>query len=255
MTPTVACICVTQEGREKLLARSIRSFESQTYPYKRLVVIADGDPDYIRRLRFVVGPKHQLIAVQWSGVPLGRLRNIALDSCKDDFATAQWDDDDQYHPERLDRQMSGIITCHASFLGDQLHYLADTNEVYWTDWSHSAKSKDQIIPGTIVAKVSDLRYPSDDRKHEDSHLRDEILARKLPIHLVWGKGWLYLRTYHGKNTWERSHHMAGIRARAHPISVLLKQRAVLTDAVRTYEWDQPTVQIMGRDGWAFEVET
>jgi glycosyltransferase involved in cell wall biosynthesis len=252
MNRTVACITVTQEGREKLLMRSIKSFENQTYSHSRLVVVADGDPNYLHRLGLLLSDRAQFLPVPLSHAPLGRLRNIALDFCKEDYATAQWDDDDQYHPDRLTIQIDKLDRADACLLCDQLHYIADLNAVYWTDW---LRGTDHAIPGTIVSRVSDLRFPPEDRKHEDSHFRDELIARHKSLSLIQGKGWLYLRVYHGKNTWSRSHHLAGIRARARSVYQIQRQEDVLTEALRNYEWDHSTVQVMGRDGLAFEVKT
>jgi hypothetical protein len=43
------------------------------------------------------------------------------------------DDDDRYHPRRLEIQLDALrsANCDASFLCDQLHLFAAVREMYW----------------------------------------------------------------------------------------------------------------------------
>lgn len=193
-------------NRKALAARSVRCFEQQTYPNRELVVIDDGEEDYsglftnlppsqIRYIRDV--PKAQV---------LGRLRNTALNAARGEYLT-QWDDDDWYHPDRI-RIQAGYLQqgYDACCLGQTLMHLSDPqyrNLPYLGSLPHG-------VPGSIMhRRDSAIRYPEFE-KAEDTVYLDSWMERryaKLPDEFSC----LFIRCFHGSNTWEREHFLRRVR--------------------------------------------
>lgn len=105
--PFVSCICVTRD-RPRELARAVADYEAQTYPeeLRELVIVADGGtPDYD--------------GAHWLGssrVEIGAKRNIAVSRAVGDVIV-HWDDDDQYHPERIEHQVHRLLASDARIVG------------------------------------------------------------------------------------------------------------------------------------------
>jgi len=262
-SPHVCCVCVTQAGRTRLLDRSILSFERQTHPSKELVLVTDGgDQAFVDTLHRVAerathgggaGRGVRVLTLPGTQNTLGALRDHARQMI-DAGLIVQWDDDDQSHPARLAEQVARLVAedAAAAFYTDQFHYLEPANEVYWT--TAATRGKEARIPGTIMHRASlTIPYVASDRKHEDSHFRDAIVAAGHPVVVITPPVPHYLRTYHGENTWGLSHHRALIASRAHPVALLAAARDAIVAALRELTWPRATVRVMGRDGLAFEV--
>lgn len=207
-TPTISCLLVTA-NRLQLCRRAIRCYSNQTWPNKELVIIDDGQEDLTPILTDI--PESELVYLRLSpseGNLLGKLRNMALDAARGDYL-AQWDDDDWYHPERLERQArildSGFDAC---VLGAALMHL-DTEEFFDHPYIGILK---EGVPGTIMhRRDSDVRYPELPRA-EDTHYLKSWLEKRF-IRLPDSEMYLFIRCFHGSNTWEQSHFLTRLHNR------------------------------------------
>jgi glycosyltransferase involved in cell wall biosynthesis len=140
--------------------------------------------------------------VEVSPAPLGTLRNISIENARGALL-CQWDDDDIYHPERLVMQSAPYQknNCIATTLGEQLYWFQNSGDLY------IRSSGAEGIPGTVMfLKNFGIEYDASLSKGEDKVLIDEIkkISSK-SIYRIANHPELYVRTYHGINTWGIDH--------------------------------------------------
>ena len=132
------------------------------------------------------------------GRTLGTLRNAAVEAARGEYV-CQWDDDDRYHPRRLEVQLEALRSANSdcSFLADQLHLFAEHPPEYWDDW-YNDPDPTNCIRGTLFARRESLpRYP-ELRRHEDTALLVEMLLQGRKVTKVRERGYLYVYVFHGE---------------------------------------------------------
>jgi glycosyltransferase involved in cell wall biosynthesis len=202
LPPKVSCLIVTA-NRKRLLRRSLLSYRKQTYPHKELVIVDDGQEDLTGVMDIL--PKNEVI---YQKIPkraenmLGYLRNLTLEMASGDVL-AQWDDDDWYHPDRLKIQLGQIrggaeMCCLSSAI-----FHLDTKPFFDSPFISQFKKG---VPGSIMhVRNAAIRYPEIALGEDDA-----FLARwKKRIHGTLGPeyAYLFIRSYHGENSWDQSHFM------------------------------------------------
>jgi len=204
--PKVSCLLITAD-RLPFCRRAIRCYNNQTYTNKELVIVDDGQTDMTPLLTDL--PAEELVYVKLpknEDNVLGKLRNIALKSAGGEYL-AQWDDDDWYHPDRLSQQVEvlqeGYDACALS--GALMHLDTKTYQLH--PYIGILKSG---IPGSIMHRRDDqIRY-LELRRAEDTHYLNAWSKKrytKLPLSEVH----LFIRCFHGNNTWDKSHFMSRMR--------------------------------------------
>ena len=202
--PLVSCLLVTA-NRAELCRRAVHCYLEQTYPNKELVVVDDGEQDLTEVLSVI--PSEEVNYLKLEPSPdnvLGHLRNVALDAAKGDYV-AQWDDDDWYHPQRLERQIAVLEAGHdAVTLSSSLMHL-DTGE--FVDHPYFGFLPNGV-PGTIVHRADKtVRYP-ELRRAEDTEYLDHWMARR---YTKLDEMHLFIRCFHGANTWEQTHFLSRMK--------------------------------------------
>ncbi len=195
--------------RSALCRRAVHCYRQQTYPRKELIVVDDGSEDLSDILSVLPAEEVRYVRIErHARNVLGHLRNLALDAARGDMM-AQWDDDDWYHPRRLERQVEALASgCDACVLSGALMHL-DTPE--YIDHPYTGYLPDGV-PGTIVHRREDgLRYPAL-RKSEDTVYLQHWLRSPLRIHRI-PETHLFIRCFHGTNTWDRDHFLTRMRNR------------------------------------------
>lgn len=196
----VSCVMVTL-GRIPFCKRAIRCFANQSYPNKELVVIDDSG----NNLSPLFSPLssedvHYVRLSPDSSYTLGELRNIGLEESSGRYI-AQWDDDDWYHPERLNTQIEvlekGYDACCLRSTLMHVHSKKLLNKPFLGSLRHG-------VPGTIVHRGDPaVSYPNL-RRGEDSVFLNEWQSHRYTI--VSPKyAYLFVRCYHGSNTWSKVH--------------------------------------------------
>jgi glycosyltransferase involved in cell wall biosynthesis len=204
--PKVSCLMVTANRRD-LCRRSIRCYNRQTYPNRELVVVDDGEQDLTPALKAV--PDDELVYVPLDPDPsnfLGRLRNVTLEAANGEILT-QWDDDDWYHPERIEKQarvlQNGYDAC--CLYGALMHIDSEK----YVDHPYVGYLEDGV-PGSIMHRRSQtIRYP-EIRRAEDTVYLDEWRAKRYTM-LPGSEAHLFIRCFHGSNTWEKKHFLTRMR--------------------------------------------
>lgn len=202
----VTCIMITA-NRSLLAERSIQCFLNQTYINKELLVIDDGKDDLEPLLqKYIPNQYHYHRIEKKEGQNLGFLRNLGLQLAQGEYI-AQWDDDDWYHPDRLKVQINALKNgSSACILQATLMHLS--NDEYmnhpYIGWLPGG------VPGTIVhINDSNTSYPLESRG-EDTSFLDYWRTKGLTI-LPMNYSHLFIRCFHGKNTWEEIHFTRRIR--------------------------------------------
>ncbi len=216
--------------RVALARRALRCLAAQTWPHLELVVVDDGEQDYapaLAELPARIGVRY-LKQRPEPGRYLGALRNLALGHATADLCV-QWDDDEWYHPERIARQAAALAESGA-----------DAAVLSWTlmhldlpDWVEHAYRADSGggTPGTVMHRRGEVRYPNL-RKAEDTRFLARLAARGKVVRLGAEHAHLFIRCFHGSNTWHAGHFFA--RLRRSPRGVLSWAMARLRGDLRTH---------------------
>ena len=245
MPMRVSALTVTREGALPRLALAIGDFARQTLPDRELVVVHDGGESFDREVRDLVERSGVVATVSREppGTSLGMLRNRSVALARGDLV-AQWDDDDRYHPRRLEIQVGAIDRERAdfAFLTDQLHYFAAQRMLWWTDWSAEAYPLD-FVQGTLVGRRDRMPAYPDARLGEDTQLCLAIAASGARIARVRDAGWSVVYVYHGANAWPAAHHAAIAAAKRLPDARLLAREHRLRAELARYEPSLPPLVV------------
>jgi glycosyltransferase involved in cell wall biosynthesis len=135
------------------------------------------------------------------------LRNQALEEAQGEWVI-QWDDDDWHHPLRIEHQMQRAERSSACLLARQIRINAE-NRTGFVFYAPNG------IHGTILHyRRVGWRYPAQG-KAEDSEF-----LRHFPQRAVLDNAAsLYVRFYHGFNTWDEDHIMRPMRNSMQPTNL------------------------------------
>jgi glycosyltransferase involved in cell wall biosynthesis len=236
----ISCFTVTQEGRLGVLARAIGDFCAQTTSERELVIVHDGRRELhegVQRLAHEHDGASIRVVQAASGQTLGALRNAAIDATRGDYV-CQWDDDDRFHPRRLEAQLEVLRDTRSdcSFLSDQLHFFAQAGEMYWDEW-HNEPYPLNFAPGTLFARRDAMaRYP-ERRLGEDTAQVVSMLRQGRRFARLREQGFLHVYVFDGHNSFDHAHHAAISLLRSFRAARLVRLEAVLRE--RITEFDPP----------------
>lgn len=201
MPISVTAIMITGKdpARAPLASIAVGAFLAQTYADKRLVIVNTGAAPLLAEAAPGVEERHLPEAASKS---LGHLRNLAMRGVKTGYLV-QWDDDDFSAPERLHRQVSATPRGSASIFLREIHCCLATGQAFNGCGRESRAggfAGTMLWPATYTGKFPDLG------RHEDTEFLLPLKAEgKLKV--LDNDPCLYVRFYHGHNTWEREHVM------------------------------------------------
>jgi glycosyltransferase involved in cell wall biosynthesis len=244
--PKISCLTVTL-GRLGRLKRAIRCYCDQTYPHREMVIVTDAGArerqaiqDYLDSLG---RPDIRFVPVDGPRRSLGELRNVSL-AAADGGIVCQWDDDDLYHPLRLEQQSAPLIERGegACLLTDQFHFFEAEKALFWVDWTDGGYVQGiwQLIPGSLMMYRQEFRYPENGpeaTRGEDSALL-EVICNRVPVLRLAGLGHLYVYTFHGHNTFPFDHHQEQL-CRAATREFLTSRKQDLLHAIEYYPLPRP----------------
>jgi glycosyltransferase involved in cell wall biosynthesis len=226
----ISCFTVTQEGRLAVLARAIADFGAQTAGERELVIVHDAGATVHERVsrlaREAAAAPFRVVQVS-GGQTLGALRNAAIDAARGEYV-CQWDDDDRFHPRRLEAQLEALRAAKGdcSFLADQLHLFAEAREMYWDDW-HEEPYPLNFAPGTLFARRDALaRYPEQQRG-EDTAQVVAMLRQGRRFSRLRDHGYLHVYVFDGHNSFDQAHHAAISLLRSFRAARLLRLEPLL----------------------------
>ena len=201
-TPLVSCLMVTR-NRLQLARRSLACLQAQTWPRLELVVVDNGE----ETCRDLLEPLRTRMEVRYLHVPpvpgrwIGNLRNIALDHANGEYC-ATWDDDDWFHPTRIEAQMS-YLQSHSLMVVTLEQVLMHIGTGRFASHPFVSIHPDGA-PHTMLHVRTSQRYQNLPRS-SDVRFHDELRSQ-LPAGYLGREGsHLYVRCYHGDNIWDRAH--------------------------------------------------
>jgi glycosyltransferase involved in cell wall biosynthesis len=184
----------------KLALQSVRCFLEQDFEGAKELVIINTNPEAVAsRFEWFMGLEIREILLPQKELTLGDLRNISMEEAHGDLLI-QWDDDDWHAPNRISWQLANYKAGKINILRQQYRLNLLTGRYGIAD-GRKCNSQFHGIIGTMFHAPTEARYPSLG-KAEDK----EFLA-KLPFHVQDNPPELYVRLYHGRNTWEEGHIM------------------------------------------------
>jgi hypothetical protein len=208
--PLVSCLMVTR-GRLFPSRFAVDCFLRQSWAERELVLVCDGPgtevETYCRalgdaRIRIVYPEADAVAAPDTEANPpsLGALRNLALRAARGEWI-CQWDDDDLYHPQRIEIGMLMLQSMQADAL-----FLSR-----WMLWAPAARrigvSGSREWEGSMLARRTGVpAYPALARG-EDTAVMHAMLGRGRVVLL--DAPWLYTYVQTGANTWT-AHHFEAI---------------------------------------------
>lgn len=202
----VSCLIVTAD-RKNLLQRSLYSYKNQTHSNKELVIIDNGREPIEELLSDFEKSEVCYVRVKPSeDNVLGNLRNLSLEHATGNYITC-WDDDDWFHPERIEIQLSFIKKGYDAccLTGNLFHIDTDTF------WEHPYRgSLPDGSPSTILhRKNEDIRYPSLPREEDTVYLNEWMNHRykALPMDYTY----LFVRCFHGTNVSGKKHFLRRLK--------------------------------------------
>jgi len=257
----ISCLMVTLPVAERsaFAQRSIRSYCDQTYPDRELVVIVDGGEAAARSnlVSFVQSLGRHDIRIHETdeGATLGALRNRSLELAAGDIV-CQWDDDDLYHPERLERQAALLNAddLEAVFIQELIQYFPQRRRMYLTNWRATEVGGH---PGTLMARKSDaLVYPENGasaRLGEDLVAALNLVGRRRVGHLR-DHPCLYIYVSHGANSWDEQHHEMLSRELCVSQGLLRRREGGIREALAVLDLPRGKIGLYGANGHGFDVE-
>lgn len=194
--PLISCLMVTRD-RGHLARFAVASFLRQTHPQRELIIVDDGPDDSLARyVEALARPDIRMLRRPDERLPLGQLRNIAIDHARGGYV-AQWDDDDLADPRRLEFQYRALRRT-----GSQACLLCRWM-MWWPERQRIAISSVRPWEGSLVCeKASMPRYPSL-RRGEDTPVVEQLLRTARVATLDIPR--LYTYVVHGDNTFDADH--------------------------------------------------
>ncbi len=257
---SVSCLMVTLAVPERLAfaKRSIDGFCRQTLANKVLVLVINGGVEGVHReLQGYVESldRDDIRIFSPSGaLNLGQLRNFSLEVATGDVV-CQWDDDDLYHPQRLEKQLAWLLEgdFEAVYLQEVMQYFPAGNTLYWTNW-HATEAAGH--PGTLMARRNvPIQYPmqgSIARLGEDTEVARNLIARGRVGYLA-GMPHLYIYVSHGANSWDGDHHRMLADKLSISKALLRRREAQLREGLAPYGFGPGALSVLGNNGPAFNL--
>lgn len=197
--------------RLALARRATACLAQQSHPRCELVIVDDGKQSYQPLVDAYAGQlpiRYHRLEPQ-PGRFLGALRNVALDQAQGEYCV-QWDDDEWYHPQRIEMQLRELVRrkLDAVLLRWTLMHLDEPSFVRFPYRADAGLG----TPGTIFHRKTSIRYPNLPRGEDSVFMRAFAQQGRIEP-MQEAHSHLFMRCFHGSNTWERKHFLKRLRRR------------------------------------------
>lgn len=230
--PLVTAVMVTSNKglRAELARQSAICFLEQNYLNKELLVVMDhNSPDLM-----IFDPSIRVVRGH-EGATLGELRNVGIEESAGEYII-QWDDDDWHREDAIVYQLRELQTCDLAgrpfdgcCLTQQIRYSFADNAGY-------VKACPVGHAGTIMhRKAVDIRYNSE-RRSEDATFWKRFWEPPFNCKTLVNDPGIYLRFYHGANTWDRQHIMGSAKPNYFDRAITADNLAYLNSVVQRYHF-------------------
>lgn len=254
----VSCLMVTLPVPERLrfLEDSVAAYCRQTHANKELIIVTDAgaasDKGAIGTFVASLGRSDIKIVDPPAKLTLGALRNLSAARATGDIL-CHWDDDDLYHPRRLELQLDALLasSSQAVCLQGVMLYFSGPRTLYCTNW-HSTPPKS--FPASLMCRRSaPIQYPEtgpSSRIGEDMAVALQLQGMG-GLHVLADAPHLYVYVCHGRNTFAPDHYRMLADKLAISRGLLIRREAQLRDGLAPYDFGAGDVIIQGSNGPAF----
>jgi glycosyltransferase involved in cell wall biosynthesis len=256
--PLISCLMVTLPvaGRFDRLKQSLAGYLAQTYEPRELVIVANGGTrEALAAIKAHVASlgRDDIRMVEPPGdLTLGALRNISMKSARGEVV-CQWDDDDLFHPERLERQFQALARsgAEACCLEQVMQFFTVERLLYCLNFRVGGQP---VFQGSLMAWAhAQLVYPETGplaRLGEDTEVVGALLARG-GLHALRDMAHLYVYVSHGANSWDDWHHRCVARYHGLSPGLLRRREAKLREELAVFDFGPGAVTVQGSTGPAF----
>ena len=192
--PLVSCLMVSR-GDFFPAALAIDCYRRQTYPNRELVIVSARRASDVEAFASSLGDP-SIRFVQSDDMPLGDLRNASVAAARGALLCL-WDDDDLYHPRRIEVQARALIDA-----GADAHFLLRLF-LWWPKRRLLALAGERAWENTMLARREALPlYPSRGIREDTELVR--ALGEKHPVSFSDAPE-LYCYVVHDRNICDEAH--------------------------------------------------
>jgi glycosyltransferase involved in cell wall biosynthesis len=192
--PLVSCLMVTR-GDLAPARFAIECYRSQTYTNRELIIVCDRPESPLSSfLEELADPSIKFCPA--ARMVLGDLRNASVGAASGALL-CQWDDDDLFHPRRLEYQVATLLQSGAA-----AHFL-ERWLVWWPARGSLGISDSRIWEGSMMIRREALPPYSPITRFEDTLAVAQIRNRSTISVTDFPE--LYCYTVNGGNTWDETH--------------------------------------------------
>jgi glycosyltransferase involved in cell wall biosynthesis len=160
--PLVSAI-IPAYNRPRQTQRAIDSVSEQTYPSIELVLVDDGSESSLRDELTLPGPAVENVVVREHEKNRGGnvARNTGIENASGEYL-AFLDSDDEWHPEKIQRQMERLTSneAYVSYTGiKQLNMDGDVNAIKTA--THADGILDELVKGNSIGTFSSVVVEAD----------------------------------------------------------------------------------------------
>jgi len=244
-------------ARLAFFRNSLEAYVAQTYANRELLVLVDeAEEEQVAPFRNCVAETGaQNVRLELTGsVVLGKKRNELITRATGDLL-AQWDDDDFYHPRRLEEQVEYLLAheADAAYLVDVFQFFGSRRELYWTNFRNTPEGCHAATG--VFRRGLEARYPESGEtavRGEDSAFLQQLRSR-CRVALQAGAPHLYVYNSHGANTWSDAHHMLLVEKLGISKALLGRREADIRAGLARVDLGPGPVTVMGSNGAAFVI--
>ena len=240
-----------------MLKRSVAAYCAQTHTNKELIVVTDGPLDAERSIAEHIGSLGRSdirIVHEDQRRSLGALRNLSCEAATGAYL-CQWDDDDIYHPRRLEAQYHALVEARAEclYLEDTFQFIAASRQLYWMSWR---ATEARAHPGTLLCRrASQPRYPESGEAAErgEDRLVCLELQKKPGFATLSQSPYLYVYVTHGVNKFPPEHHAMLSHELAISRGLLVRRQDEIRAELTCLDFGSGAIVVQGSNGPAFVV--
>jgi glycosyltransferase involved in cell wall biosynthesis len=192
--PKISCLMVSR-GLVFPARFAVECYQRQTYPDRELVVVTSRKDSELGGWLEALGDP-SIRYIETGEAPLGALRNVSVAAARGELVSV-WDDDDLYHPQRLEVQARLLErTGAAAHLSQQLM-------IWWPQRRRLGLSNRRPWENSMLARRALLPEYPEVSLSEDKQVVVQLRERH-PV-TVTSVPALYCYVIHGNNSWHQAH--------------------------------------------------
>ena len=200
MSSLISCLCVSKNNYD-IIKHSINTFLYQTYKNIELIFVYETNNQYITKIKKHYNDSRiKYIEIKYDiKNTLTKLRKLSIEHANGEYII-QWDDDDIYHPSRIQIMYDFIVSnsIDGALLDSRIIYFE--NNIYISPLQPFEGSL--MIKKTIIQKYIN-KLDDKLKKGEDTWILKYLLENSNIkfIHLPN----IYIYIYHGNNVFSKNH--------------------------------------------------